>query len=362
MKKIIFGIVVLVFAIGFFIVKSNQSNNPQKTSQETLSESIVQHDKEEIQNNPQKKFLFVPYWALTQDKIPSDDYDQFIYFGIAVNNQGIDKVEQGFTGLERFVKTADASKEKLLAVRMLDKDTNFAILKDKSLQEKIIQQTIDLAKQNEFGGIVLDLEISSLPFASVTTQMNDFVAAFYKAAKKENLSFSLVLFGDTFYKLRPYDVVSLVKTTDHMLIMAYDFHKAKGEPGPNFPFSGKETYGYDFKTMTEDFLNIVPAERLTIVFGMFGYDWVVDENGKAIETGKSLSLFSIKEKFINNCLFKNCKVKRDEESAETKISYIDNKGNHHIVWFEDEESVAKKMEFLKEKGLNSIGYWAYSYY
>ncbi len=359
MKKVILGIAVLLVVLGFVFFNSTQKDTDKgivnvkitPTPQQVLSAT----------NSKEQKSLFVPYWALTQEKIPSDTYDQFIYFGIAVNDNGIDKEESGYVGLARFVGISGTT-EKLLTIRMLDAKSNFAVLKDQALQQKIITETIATAKQYGFKGIVLDLEISSLPFASVTNQMDSFVKDFSNAAKKENLTFSMMFFGDTFYRLRSYDVLSLAKYLDYAFIMAYDFSKARLDPGPNFPLSGKEKYGYDFTVMVNDFLNVIPKEKLTVVFGMFGYDWTVDENKKSIKQAVSLSLYQIKEKFLTNCRFKNCSIKRDETSAETEVRYTDAKGDSHIVWFEDEVSATKKQEFLKEQGINSIGFWAYSFF
>jgi len=32
------------------------------------------------------------------------------------------------------------------------------------------------------------------------------------------------------------------------------------------------------------------------------------------------------------------------------------------MWYEDEESAQVKIDYLKEKGVGSIGYWAYGYF
>jgi len=80
----------------------------------------------------------------------------------------------------------------------------------------------------------------------------------------------------------------------------------------------------------------------------------------------------IKKKFIEKCGFKNCVIKRDAISKETEINYIissptpDEQNifriDYHIVWFEDEESVKVKTEYLKEQGIGSVSYWASGYF
>ncbi|QQG40919.1 MAG: hypothetical protein HYV37_01185 [Candidatus Levyibacteriota bacterium] len=354
MKKL--GIlIVCFFVVGIFFFLQKKENKTQQVL--PASDSIVPTKiPKQVRDDKgqEKKFLFVPYWGQTQDKIPNEFGDMLIYFGITPSKDGIDTQEPGFLGLGRFVGISEGRKT-LLTIRMMDQDTNFAIIKDKKQQEKIMTQAIVIAKQKGFSGIVLDLEISSLPFATVTDQMNKFVSDFSKSAKKNNLTFSMMFFGDTFFKLRPYDVTVLRQYLDTVFVMAYDFSKVKGDPGPNFPFP-------EFTLMVQDFLNIVPKEKLVIVFGMFGYDWQVDTDGKSVGQARAVTTTVAKKQFVNQCLFKKCDVKRDKVSAETTITYIDNQGNNHIVWFEDEESVAKKSEFLKEKGIKNVGYWAYSYF
>lgn len=341
----------MVLALGFVVFNSNLKEdkksapeNPAPTKAHVLSAT----------NSKETKLLFVPYWGQTQERIPDSFGEELVYFGIAPGSDGIDKEEPGYMGLARFEAISEG-RDTLLTLRMIDQNMSFPILKDKPRQKKIIDESIAIAKQYNFEGIVLDLEISSLPFASVTEQMNSFVEEFSKAAKKENLTFSMMFFGDTFFKLRPYDVTVLRQYLDIVFVMAYDFHKANANPGPNFPFP-------DFTLMVQDFLNIVPKEKLVIVFGMFGYDWEIDEHNKSVEQARAVTLTVAKKQFLDQCIFRNCKVLRDEKSKETTVTYIDKNGDKHIVWFEDEESVAKKTEFLKEKGINSVGFWAYSYF
>ncbi len=348
-KVVVLLFLIIGVAVFFFLQKKEE----QKKQVLPASDVFISPTPEIIRDT-EKKFLFVPYWGQTQERIPDSFGDGLIYFGVTPGEEGVDTKEDGYLGLGRFSAIAQG-RDTFLTLRMIDDKTSFPILKDKPRQKKIIEDSVAIAKQYNFDGIVLDLEISSLPFTTVTDQMNSFVTDFSKSAKSENLKFSMVFFGDTFFKLRSYDVTVLRQYLDTVFVMAYDFSKANGDPGPNFPLP-------EFTLMVQDFLNLIPKEKLVIVFGMFGYDWTVDEQNKSIKQAQARTLTVAKKQFIGTCIFLNCVVKRDEQSAEITVSYVDKDGNNHIVWFEDEESVAKKSEFLKEKGIKSVGYWAYSYF
>lgn len=309
---------------------------------------------------PATTSLFVPYWGL--GNFLPDTYDEYLYFGVAVTAKGINTNEAGYKNIPRFIEIAPTSSKKFLVLRMTDSKTNFSIIEDKNIAKEVITDTVNLAQKYRFDGIVLDLEVTSLPFDSVINNISTFAADFAKKSHENSLLFYSTIYGDVFYRIRPYDVEELAKHSDKLLIMAYDFHKAGGaDPGPNFPLSGKEKYGYDFDSMIADFLKFVPKEKLSVALGLYGYDWVVDENGKAESVGKALRLVDIKDEFVP-CDYANCIVVKDEASGETKITYQDNDGEKHVLWYEDKESASKKREFLKGKGVNSVSYWIHSYF
>jgi spore germination protein YaaH len=102
---------------------------------------------------------------------------------------------------------------------------------------------------------------------------------------------------------------------------------------------------------------------------MYGYEWTVDEKKRPIAPAKSLSLNEIRKKYLDSCEWQDCIIKRDELSEETEINFVQSEIQndfaylyYHIVWFEDETSVKKKIDYLKTKGINSFAYWAYTYY
>ncbi len=310
------------------------------------------------------KAIFVPYWQL-DESLSLNGYNSIYYFGISATSEGVSFSDAGYKGIKAFSSSADTSKA-YLTLRMLNNDENMAVLKSKKAQAKVISETLKIAKDTGFKGVVLDLELGVLPFSEVVDEINTFVKTFYSQAKNEKVILLETMYGDVFYRKRPFDVKTLGQDSDGLVIMAYDFHKAAGEPGPNFPLSGKEKYGYDFHEMMGDFLSVVPAEKLTVVFGMYGYDWKTDMEGRSSQAGKSITLNEINQKYVAKCDWDNCVFRRDPEAGEIEINYNDSQSAtyiiYHKLWYEDQKSVAKKIEFLQQQGVGSIGYWAYGYF
>ena len=381
MKKVFVLIILLIFFFIFstqkLIINKKRNNNYYQTSQKSsptyqisknLTLSKLPNQKKEI-----KKInfsIFVPYWQIPENineikeakifiKNKNHLKTNYIYFGITANENGINKNEAGFFNLEKINSSKEERLFSSLVLRLLNDEINFKILENKNLQQKIIEETMKVTKEKNFSELILDLEINALPFENVINQINSFVTNFAQKAKSENLIFSMTIYGDTFYRKRPYDIKFISSKTGRIYVMAYDFHKTLGNPGPNFPLFGKEEYGYDLSSCIKDFLTIIPKEKLIFVFGLYGYDWVVDKENRPIKAASPLTLNQIKRRFFHN---PNIEIKRDVLSFENKIEYFDDAFYQHTVWFEDDVSVEKKQEFLLKHGVYQFGYWAFGYY
>lgn len=359
MKRVF--VIVLIFFVGVFILlRVARSIVGHDLSQPVYEPALTPSPTVVIDRlNQTNTSEFVPSW--TVDSISNNSFDQYIYFGISPTRDGIDTDAAG-KALNAFVKEVPQGKQMLLTLQMQNTDVNAAILQNKTLQQKVIFQTVMIAKANGFSGVVLDLEMGGIPFDTLIEEINEFTKALDEQAKAQQLQFAMTLYGDTFYRLRPFDVKTIASHADMVLIMAYDFHKARSNPGPNFPLGGQNRYGYDMGKMADDFLQVVPNKKLAVIFGLFGYDWPVDDHGNATGQGQALTDLQIQNKFLTTCSFKDCQIKRDPVSSETVIQYTDDREQKHIVWFEDMQSVATKQQFLRKKGIGNFSFWANSYF
>ncbi len=304
--------------------------------------------------------VFVPYWSMS-NLAALNTYETAIYFGISVTKDGVNTSDQGYAQLSNFISHTSTN-QKLLTVRMLDTDTNLAILEDAKAKEQVIEDVVSTAKEYGFDGIVLDLELSVIPFTDVTESISLFTKQLSSALEENNLVFQVALYGDTYYRSRPYDVKKIAKEADKVLIMAYDFHKSRGEPGPNFPLKGRKTYGYDFQQMIRDFTTDVEPAKISVIFGKFGYDWTLGKEGMPLTGATAFSLADAQGGFVPTCNYASCKVSRDTEAKEMKITYKDAEGYNHTAWFEDEQSIEAKTQYLKEQGIGDVSYWVWGYW
>lgn len=356
MKKIL--LLVLAVIIGSILLW-----NYAKTD-EVIKIVTKKVEEQTHQIDLQKKkveYIFIPYWSFTKT-IVTDSENSLIYFGLGANENGIETQDQGYTKMATFLKLTPNARERILAIRMTDKNINARVLKSLSSQEKIASEAVTIASENGFDGVLLDYETSAFGFDSTTKNITSFYRLFSDKTKQAGLAFSVSLYGDTYFRARPYDVKSIGELSDKVLIMTYDFSKSRGNPGPNFPLIDDGKYGYDLSKMTDAFQKDVDNKKLIVTLGYFGYDWRIDREGVAVAGGVPLSTNEIENEFVKECEYDSCTMNRSKATDEPSIEYVDENGESHIIWFEDTLSANKKIEFLKNKGILEIASWAYSYY
>jgi len=371
-KKYIYIFVLsIIFLLGFivFIVVSKTSHLNVKKSEKIALTNISQDQKyKEIKSVYNKSSVFIPFWALPQSKDDVSSYDKLMYFGISVSEDGVEKNESGYIQLNTFqTVTKGYLGKKSLVMRMLDNEKNIKILNDEKIQNKIILEINNLVKENGFTELALDLELSGFFSEDIASKINVFVQKIYTLENRYYRHFSVIIYGDVFYRNRPFDIKSIGKYCDEIMVMAYDFSKPYGEPGPNFPFDrrslgegGSFDFSYDFKQMMEDYLSKVSLEKLSVIFGMYGYDWTLNNQGTPLKRAEAVTVDQVNK--ILNSKIQNPNKSQISNSKEKRIEYVDEENQRHVIWYEDEESVRVKTDYLKEKGIGSIGYWAYGYF
>lgn len=313
--------------------------------------------------------VFVPSWQLpdaslllTDPTNPDRSIDQDIYFAISPDSTGNIIHDTAYLNLSRFSQLS--TKPSLLTLKMTDENTNTLVLRSKQAQELLIGETITLARRHNFSGIVLDLEHSVLPFKEVRTSITSFSQRFSTASHEQKLTFDMTLYGDAYYRARPYDVADLEPHVDMFYIMAYDFHKAFGEPGPNFPLTcgstTSPTYAYCLTRLLDDFLKDVPADKITLVYGLYGYTWDVDSQNRPASSATARTYAQLKNISLD-CPNSPCAHSIDSVSSESTRSYSKN-GRKFITWYETPTSVQKKSTYALSRGVSRIAFWAFGYY
>ena len=212
------------------------------------------------------------------------------------------------------------------------------LLSDYDARQAVIDKLVADAAEYGFDGINVDFEM--LP-ESAGEHFIEFVRELSAACRRNGVILSIDNYVPTTYN-RYYHRREQGKVADYVVIMGYDEHYAGGEAGSTSSISYT-------RNGIEDTLLSVPAEK--IIHGVPLYTRIWTDKGGEV-TSRSLGIASAKRWVSQNGL---------------ELAWSDELGQYYgekqteegmdLIWMEEEESLALKMEEVKSHNLAGVACW-----
>lgn len=145
--------------------------------------------------------------------------------------------------------------------------------------------------------------------------------------------------------------------------MGYDYHYAYSFlSGPVAPISGTGSIReYDVETAVKLALNVIPPEKLILGIPLYGYEWDTLNNQPISAvipgSGKTASTMRVEE-LLKDC--QNC-ITGIEEEAQQPYLIIPEEKYYRQIFYENEESLSKKLDLSKKYKLGGVAIWALGY-
>lgn len=222
-----------------------------------------------------------------------------------------------------------------------DEERVTLFLDDSYLQEKEIQELIDLALVEGYQGWDLDWEEIS---QEDRDKFSVFVQKFAENLHKKGLLLSLAVHAQTgkvtdWEGSRGQDWTSLGRNADFIRIMAYDFHHSRSEPGPITPLK-------ELEEVVKYALSSIPISKIVLGLPTYGYDWGKDK-------GEPLAYQDIMAKLREY----KADYERDKDSF-ALVGRYKVRGVNHVIWFEDKESLLQKIKIGRSFGIYQFCLWS----
>jgi spore germination protein YaaH len=218
------------------------------------------------------------------------------------------------------------------------------LLVSQNAQDRIIKGLVYLARKNKYIGWQFDFE-------NIDYKDKDLFSAFVKRTyaefQKNNLLLSVAVvarwsdFEDTVaFKSWSgvYDYKVIAENTDFISYMTYDDPNSVG-PVASLDFT---------KKCLEYVKDKIPAEKLSLGVPFYYWSWNADTK-KRIASGPYSKVLATIEKFAHVINF-------DANLGVSCLSYSYNNKNYK-VWFENDKSVAKKLEIVEQNNLRGFSVW-----
>jgi spore germination protein YaaH len=245
-------------------------------------------------------------------------------------------------GLERNVVTFMRKHPNIKLLPLINKDPNSqVVLTDPAMRKVSVDNIVKMVMDNKYDGVNIDFEL--LPAKNrddLTVFIRDLADRLHKQNKMVSVSVMPKLDGLEEIGAA-YDYGALGKLADFITIMTYDKHSAGSKPGSVSPYKWVE------KNIKEA-LKSIPANKLVVCIGAYGYDWPVP---KTSET-KYIGMREAQQRANSH----KAKVKWDDESQSAFFNYWDG-GVKHEVWFENGFSITRKVALAKRYGIRGVAIW-----
>lgn len=143
------------------------------------------------------------------------------------------------------------------------------------------------------------------------------------------------------------DLPTLAAAADQLYFMTYLEHTLSSPPGPTggLPWI-RQSIDYAIYSLH------IPKEKIYLGIGLMGIAWRQNPDGSIDPDRDDLTFQEI------FALSQNTHIPPswDKESQSPYLIFSDQNGKH-IIWFENNESVTRKIAFAKENNLGGIAFW-----
>lgn len=308
---------------------------------------------------------FMPYWMLNvEEKITLSPLTTIGLFGLEVDSKGNivtkngNELDGGWgmwtdSRLDTFIRRARARGVKIeLVLKAFNNENIEKLVLSNNAQKTFISNAIQLVNSRSLDGINLDFEYVGDPSPNVregfTRLVINLKSELARQVPKSTVTIDTYIHSASVKRL--FDVHELEPYTDAFIIMGYDVHTPKGEPGPLAPMEGP----FGIIGSVQSFLEKVPPEKIILALAYYGYDWP--------RSGGNESQTKIIPYAELAAASKNTTIQWDETSQTPWYSYTDPDSRiSRRVHFENSRSLGIKYDYVNQKDLKGIGIWALGY-
>jgi hypothetical protein len=295
-------------------------------------------------------------------------YDRILYFTTRVDSLGLILTRNGWpeawTGLDSAATAVGA--DLVPTVAMMERETILPVFADSLRWTRLVGEIDRLVAESGRSGIHLDIELFEpapdsvvAGFASFLTALNDVLPD----------SVEISAFAPAFDVSRMFDLPALEPLVDAFYVQGYDLHWLDGpSAGPVAPMDGWG--GANWQTILARYREAgIPDDRIVMTLPYYGYEWPVESTAfGAATTGRGHILTyarvdSTRLPDIQRSVEGRLEILgllRDDISGSPFYTWMDSTGLYQ-GWFEDEESIGTKLDFIRLEQLGGAAVFLMGY-
>jgi spore germination protein len=232
-----------------------------------------------------------------------------------------------------------------------DEEIGRMTVTSEQIQDKILDQAINIAKAEGFKDVHFDLEF--LP-SDTREDYNNFLLKARDRLHDNDLMLSTALAPKArrdqvgqWYEAHDYKAHGEI--ADFVVLMTYEWGYTYGLPLAISPIE-------PVKKVVEYALSEISSDKILLGQNLYGYDWrapykIGGEAAPSISPNEAIKL----------AWENNQSISFDERAQAPYFNYVDKDGREHTVWFEDARSINAKFNLIRDYDLRGISYWRLGY-
>jgi spore germination protein len=318
---------------------------------------------------------YAPYWTFNNlENVDFSTLTTFAYFGVPMDSEGnLVKDDPGYTtfmsdhATEVFKKAHDAGTKVNLTVTLMNNDSILAFLDNPAAQENAINQITTEIKNRGIDGVSIDVEYSGNPGPAYRQSFTNYVKNLSDRIHTDipHSQVTVAVYALSARDPQMYDIGAIAQSVDQVFMMAYDFASATADnAAPTAPLHGYKEgkYAYDIATAVDDFLKVMPSQKLILGVPYYGYNYPVyqpEVNSQTYPyTAGDVQTYASTQEDITPAMA-DYRSGWDNEGEVSWKAYQDpESGSWRMIFTEDAKSLGIKYDFAKENRLAGVGIWA----
>ncbi|MEO8287802.1 MAG: glycosyl hydrolase family 18 protein [Chloroflexota bacterium] len=248
--------------------------------------------------------------------------------------------------VSQIIKSAGAKNLPMLKNSSAENDVFSALIGDDAKVASIVDAIDALITANGYDGITIDFEAIN---PADKTRLTIFMSRVYDRLHAKGKLVTAVVAPKTkditTGWAAAYDYPALGKVVDYVLVMAYDYAWANGDPGPIAPMNKLR----DTATYT---LSKIPAQQVIWGVGVYGYDWAEGLDGKSLGKAESRTWAE-----ANTIAQQPTSQRGYDTTAHAPWARYTRDGQLREMWYENKQSFDAKMELVTGRGMAGFALW-----
>ena len=228
-----------------------------------------------------------------------------------------------------------------------DSDMGHMLLQDLSMQERIIEQLVQLMETKGYKGIDVDFEY--LPpedhvnypafLEKLTSRLNPLGYQVFSALAPKTFAEQRGIL----YEAHNYEAIG--RAVNGVLLMTYEWGYRYSEPMPVAPLP-------NVTAVLEFAASQIPNNKIFLGIPLYGYDWPLP-----FVAGQTQAQSISCERAVELARDHQSAIEYDTRAQAPHFRYRDRGGQQHEVWFEDARSIDAKLRLISQYNLRGAGYW-----